>query len=250
MGWFGRTLRSGHRAWGAEHAVFAAASIATVVGGLTDNEKLQKAVKPLIAPALAVRVLRGSDRADRTDTALLLTGLAAATLGDIAMIRSDEDRRILTGAGCFAVMQTAYSAVLVRHGARVTPPLVAQRAGAVVGAAALLTARNRSVAAPLTAYGTLLATTATLAGDRRLAPAAPVRAGLPMPVADRRSWLGIGGLLFTVSDGTIVLRRTLLKNEKARAAAEGFVLSTYAAAQLLLVEGLVALSRSRSRRYG
>lgn len=245
MGWSVRAFRSKNKSWGVEHAVFAAASVATVVGGLTDNEKLQKVVKPLIAPALAVRVLRGSDRADRTDTALLLTGLAAATLGDIAMIRSDEDRRILTGAGCFAVMQTAYSTVLVRHGARISPPLAAQRAGAVAGAGALLFARNRPVAAPLTAYGSLLATTATLAGDRALVPGATVRAGLPVPSADRRSLLGVGGLLFTVSDGTIVLRRTLLKNRKARAAAEGFVLATYAVAQLLLVEGFVALTRRR-----
>ena len=46
--------------------------------------------------------------------------------------------------------------------------------------------------------------------------------------------------MFTISDGTIVVRRVLLKNRKARAAAEGFILATYAAAQLLLVEGMLA----------
>lgn len=237
MGWFSR------KAWGVEHAVFAAASAATVVGGVSGNETLQKIAKPLIAPALAVRVLRRSRESDRTDTALLLAGLTAATLGDIAMIRSDEDRRILAGAGCFGVMQTAYSAILARHGARLSTPVAVQRAGALAGAAGLLAARNPSVAAPLTGYGALLATTATLAGDPALAPGSPVRAGLPVPNSDRRSLLGLGGLIFTLSDGSIVLRRTLLKDEKARAAAEGLVLVTYVAAQLLLVEGLLALAR-------
>ncbi len=236
MGWFSR------KRWGVEHAVFAAASAATVVGGVSGNEKLQRIAKPLIAPALAVRVLRRSRDTDRADTALMVAGLAAATLGDIAMIRSDEDRRILSGAACFGVMQTAYSSILVRRGARVSKPVAVQRAGALAGAAGLLAARSRSVAAPLAGYGALLATTATLAGDPALAPAARVRAGLAVPDTDRRSWLGLGGLIFTLSDGSIVVRRTLLKDEKSRAAAEGFVLTTYAVAQLLLVEGILALT--------
>jgi len=235
--------RFDRKKWGVEHAVFAAASVATVIGGVSGNEKLQKIAKPLIAPALAVRVLRRSRHTDRADSALLVAGLTAATLGDIAMIRSDEDRRILSGAACFGAMQTAYSTILARHGARVSKPVAVQRAGALAGAAGLLAVRNRSVAAPLTGYGALLATTATLAGDPALAPGARVRAGLPVPGSDRRSRLGLGGLLFTLSDGSIIVRRTLLKDEKARAAAEGFVLATYAAAQLLLVEGLLALTR-------
>jgi hypothetical protein len=67
-----------------------------------------------------------------------------------------------------------------------------------------------------------------------------------VPGSDRRSWLGLGGLVFTVSDGTIVLRRTLLSGERARTAAEGVVLVTYVAAQVLLVEGMLALARRPS----
>ena len=122
-----------------------------------------------------------------------------------------------------------------------------QRAGAVLGAAGLLGARSRPVAVPLTAYGAVLGTTATLAGDPSLTPGAPQFAGIAAPGTDRRSWLGLGGLVFTASDGSIVLRRTLLKNERARAAAEGFVLVTYVAAQALLVEGMLALARRNAR---
>ena len=232
--WFGR------RKWGAEHAVFAAATAATVLGGVLGNEKLQQVAKPLIAPALAVRVLRRSRDTDRVDTALLLTGLAAATVGDVFMIDPDDDRRLLRGAASFAVMQTSYSTLLARRGARPHAIAAVPRAAAALGAGSLLAAKSRNVAAPLTGYGALLATTATLAADPVLAPGSAQVAGMPRPSADRRSWLGLGGLVFTISDGTIVVRRVLLKNRKARAAAEGFILATYAAAQLLLVEGMLA----------
>ena len=239
MGWFTRNR------WGIEHAVFVAASAATVVGGALGNEAVQKAAKPLLAPSLAVRVLRRSRDLDRADTALLLAGLTAATVGDVFMIDPDDDSRILRGAGSFAVMQMSYSTVLARHGARPTRTAVLQRVPAVLGAACLLGWRSRSVAVPLTAYGTVIATTATLAADPSLAPGAKTSGGLVFPSADRRSWLGLGGLVFTLSDGTIVERRTLLRGKSARAAAEGFVLATYAGAQLLLIEGMLALARRR-----
>ncbi|WP_068155125.1 lysoplasmalogenase family protein [Rhodococcus phenolicus] len=239
MGWFSR------KNWGAEHAVFAAATAATVVGGVLGNEKLQRVAKPLIAPALAVRVLRRGRDTDRVDTALLLLGLAGATVGDVFMIDPDDDRRLVRGASSFAVMQASYSTVLARHGARPHAVAAVPRAVAALGAASLLAAKSRNVAAPLTGYGALLATTATLAADPVLAPGSAQVAGMPLPSADRRSWLGLGGFVFTLSDGTIVGRRVLLTNEKARALAEGFVLATYAAAQLLLVEGMLASRRDR-----
>ncbi|MBM4708747.1 lysoplasmalogenase, partial [Rhodococcus hoagii] len=100
-------------------------------------------------------------------------------------------------------------------------------------------------------YGALLGTTATLAADPALAPGASDVAGLPMPNrGDRRSWLGLGGLLFTGSDGTIVVRKLFLRGEKTRAVAEGAILASYAAAQLLLVEGMIELGRHARKRMG
>ncbi|MFZ2530561.1 MAG: lysoplasmalogenase family protein, partial [Rhodococcus sp. (in: high G+C Gram-positive bacteria)] len=104
MAWFSR------KKWGAEHVVFAAATVATVVGAVRGNEKMQQIAKPLIAPALAARVLRRSRDTDRVDTALLLLGLAGATIGDVFMIDPDTDRRLVRGASSFAVMQMSYSA--------------------------------------------------------------------------------------------------------------------------------------------
>lgn len=230
--------------WGLEHAVFVGATAATVYGAVTGRERVQQVAKPLIAPALATRVLRRRDHLDTADSALLVAGLAAATVGDVFMIDPDVDSRLKRGASSFGVMQVAYSSLLARRGARPRRAAALPRLGAWAGASGLLHAKAPTVAKTLTGYGALLGTTATLAADPALAPAAADVAGLPMPNRrDRRSWLGLGGLLFTGSDGTIVMRKLFLRGEKARAVAEGAILASYAAAQLLLVEGMIELGR-------
>ena len=102
-------------------------------------------------------------------------------------------------------------------------------------------AKAPEVATPLMAYGVTLATATSLASDPALAPGAPVRAGLAVPTADPRSRIGLGALLFTVSDGLIVLRKVFARDEAQRRIAEGLILATYAAAQYFLVNGMVEL---------
>lgn len=229
-----------------EHIVFVGATAATVYGAVGGRERIQQVAKPLIAPALAARVLRRRGDLDTVDTVLLVAGLAAATVGDVFMIDPDVDARLRRGATSFAVMQTAYSSILARRGARPTRAAALPRAGAWLGASGLLHAKAPTVAKTLTGYGALLGTTATLAADPALAPGAADVAGLPVPnCRDRRSWLGSGGLLFTGSDGLIVVRALFLRGKRARAVAEGAVLASYAAAQLLLVEGMIALGRRK-----
>ncbi|QCQ92494.1 lysoplasmalogenase family protein [Rhodococcus sp. SGAir0479] len=235
-----------NKKWGLEHAVFAGATAATVYGAVTGRERVQQIAKPVIAPALAARVLRRRDDLDTADTALLVAGLAAATVGDVFMIDPDVDSRLRRGATSFGVMQTAYASVLLRRGARPGLAAALPRLGAWLGASGLLRGQAPTVARTLTGYGALLGTTATLAADPALAPGAADVAGLPVPnCRDRRSWLGLGGLLFTGSDGLIVVRKLFLRGTKSRAAAEGAVLASYAAAQLLLVEGMLAAARRR-----
>ncbi|MFD4181620.1 lysoplasmalogenase [Rhodococcus sp. NPDC058514] len=228
-----------------EHAVFLGATGATVLGAVTGNERLQQVAKPLIAPSLAARVLRARADTDPADVALLVTGLAAATVGDVFMIDPDDDSRLVRGASSFAVMQASYSTLLLRRGARPTAPALVPRLVGWLGAAGLLRAKARTVSTPLTGYGVALGTTSTLSADPALAPGAATTAGLALPNPDRRSWLGLGGLLFTGSDGLIVVRRLFIRKESGRRAAEGAILASYAAAQLLLVEGMLALARKK-----
>lgn len=223
-----------------EHAVFGAAAVATVGGAVAGSERVQHFAKPLIAPALAVGAYR---RARGTDRNLLLGGLGAATLGDVLLIDPDDDSKLVRGAASFAVMQAAYTTLLLRHNARPTAPAVVPRVVGWLVAAGLVRARSRAVALPLSAYGVTLATATTLASDPALAPDSRTVGGLVVPTADPRSGLALGALLFTVSDGLIVFRRLFLRGDAARRISEGAILATYAAAQYFLVEGMSDLDR-------
>ncbi|MFN3869849.1 MAG: lysoplasmalogenase family protein, partial [Hyphomicrobiaceae bacterium] len=178
--------------WGIEHAVFAAATAATVAGAVVGNERVQQIAKPLIAPALAARVLRKRSETETADTALLLAGLAAATVGDVFMIDPDNDARLIKGASSFAVMQASYSALLLRRGARPTRAALRPRISGWSTASGLLRAKAPSVSTPLTGYGLMLGTTSTLSADPALAPQAKAVLDVVVPNKDRRSWLGLG----------------------------------------------------------
>ncbi|WP_336088157.1 lysoplasmalogenase [Nocardia sp. SSK8] len=220
-------------------AGYLAAAAVTVFGAVTGRERLQWVAKPLLMPLLAADAVTSGIEFDPGERRILLGSLAAATVGDVLLIDPDDDRRLIAGASSFAVMQTGYSMLWLRRGARPRPEIAAPRVLAWLGAAGLLRAKAPNLALPLSAYGATLGTAATLASDPALAPGAKNIAGLNIPNADPRSRLGVGALLFTVSDGLIVLRRLFARTERGRRASEGVILATYAAAQYLLTDPAV-----------
>ncbi|MEV0249468.1 lysoplasmalogenase [Nocardia sp. NPDC050712] len=217
-------------------AGYLAAAAVTVVGAVTGRDTLQWVAKPLLMPLLAADVATSPAELDPADRKVLLAALGAATVGDILLIDPDNDRRLIAGASSFALMQTGYAALWLRKGARPLPAIAVPRVAAWLGASTLLRARARTVATPLSVYGLTLGTAAVLASDPGLAPGAKNVAGLNLPDADPRSRLGLGALLFTVSDGLIVLRRLFARSTRSRHLTEGVILSTYAAAQYLLAD--------------
>ncbi|WP_280472236.1 lysoplasmalogenase [Nocardia cyriacigeorgica] len=225
-------------------AGYLAATAVTVFGALTGRDKLQWAAKPLMMPLLAADVARGCADLDPTDRTVLLSSLGAATVGDVLLIDPDDDRRLIAGASSFAVMQAGYATLWWRRGARPQPAIAVPRVLAWLGAGALLRTKAPAIAAPLTAYGATLGTAAVLASDPALAPGAENVAGLNIPNADPRSRLGLGALLFTVSDGLIVLRRLFARSERSRRVTEGVILATYGAAQFLLADPKAHANRS------
>ncbi|WP_030516663.1 lysoplasmalogenase [Nocardia sp. NRRL WC-3656] len=217
-------------------AAYVGAAVITILGAATGRDQWQWATKPLLMPLLAADAIQAgrASRSSQSDRALLLGSLAAATVGDVLLIDPDDDRRLVAGASAFAVMQCGYSALWWRRGARPQPMVAAPRLFAWLGAAMLLRARAPRIAASLTAYGATLGTAATLASDPALAPGAKVVAGTVVPGSDPRSRLALGALLFTLSDGLIVLRRLFARTTRSRRASEAVILATYAGAQYLL----------------
>ncbi|WP_415972993.1 lysoplasmalogenase family protein [Rhodococcus sp. 077-4] len=210
-------MNVGRVRWARAGALVAGA--VTVLAASTGSAALQRMAKPLIVPALATGLNPARDR-------VLLAGLAAATVGDILLIDPDDDSALEWGARAFAVMQGSYTYLLLRGGARPAVVDAIPRYAGWAAATALLARRQPAVASTLSLYGAILATTSTLSAR------SPSRGG------DRR--LVIGGVLFTVSDALIVSRRLFLTEEGHRRAAEAVILSTYVAAQVLLVEALAS----------
>ncbi|WP_227997465.1 lysoplasmalogenase [Nocardia australiensis] len=217
-------------------AGFLAAAAVTVFGAVTGRERLQRVAKPLMMPLLAADVVVEGAAIDPVDRTVLLGSLGAATVGDVLLIAPDDDRRLIAGASSFAVMQTGYSALWWRRGGRPHAAIAVPRLVAWLGAGALMRAKAPNIAAPLTAYGATLGTAAVLASDPGLAPDSKNIAGVNIPDHDPRSRLGVGALLFTISDGLIVLRRLFAHGERSRRVSEGVILATYAAAQFLLAD--------------
>ncbi|MFR9750582.1 lysoplasmalogenase family protein [Nocardia sp. 004] len=215
---------------------FLVAAAVTVYGAVSGRDMVQRIAKPLLMPLLAADVATEGRELEPAHRAVLIGSLSAATIGDIALIDPDDDRRLIAGASSFAMMQAGYSALWWRMGGRPTRGATVPRVAAWLGVAGLLRVKARSVAAPLTAYGLTLGAAGVLASDPGLAPAAKNIAGINVPGADPRSRLGLGALLFTVSDGIIVLRRVFARGARARRGAEGVILATYAAAQYLLAD--------------
>ncbi|MGB3772445.1 MAG: lysoplasmalogenase [Rhodococcus sp. (in: high G+C Gram-positive bacteria)] len=192
---------------------YGVAAAATVAGALTHRPVVQYLSKPLLMPILAAR-----SSADMPPQ--LAVGLAAATVGDLAMIDPDDDRRFTVGASSFAVMQACWSVLLVQRGSRFRARHVLPRAiGWAVGGA-VAARRSPSIAPVSIAYGAALGAMSALGAD-----------------GDTRAV--IGSTLFTVSDAMVLARRQV-SDEAVRTALEAAVLMTYIGAQHFLVQSLRA----------
>lgn len=232
------------RALGApERAVFLAASAALVVAGATRNRRAEQVVKPLIMLSVQAGLWRTRDQRSTADNALLAVATTASLIGDQLMLEeefapteAEADRWIVRGASAFAVNHAAMIALALKLGAHPRAADFAMRAGGLVEGLALLATRRPHLLGPLGSYSAVLATMSAVT-------AAPQLSNAVEPATRRPSALELGGLSFIASDATILHRRVFLRDERARALAEGFVLASYAAAQRLLVDGLDAASR-------
>lgn len=229
------------RGWPARFAVgyLAAAGLATAAGAFGPRT-LAAATKPVPLGLLGMRVLAGRTHRSALDNVLLTGVIVGAMAGDRAMLveeftdltesvdgRADwraKDRHLARGALFFACSQLCYCALMVRRGARYRLASAAPRTMTLAESAAVIATHRPGLMPVLGAYGTTLATMATLAGD------------IPAPQPRMRR----GGWLFLVSDLTILNRRHLISNQHARKISELLVLATYFAAQALLVGGLAA----------
>lgn len=206
-------------------AVFVVVSAAYVVVDALDVGVVATVLKACIAASLLVWVLLASEgRPPR----LLIAGLLFALLGDV-LLNLPGDIAFLAGMGAFLVMQLCYIAGFLRLGAR---EWFAARRWAIAGWLGLWVVLNVVLGPllgelrwPITVYSLALVAMAACA------------------VATGSRLVGVGGLLFLVSDLLIGLRAAGIELP----ASGVLVMGTYCAAQLAIAVGWVLLARTAQR---
>jgi len=202
---------------------FVAVSTVNVLAVAAGLDLLATATKPFIVGLLLVWVWLATDR---RPPRLLMVGLALALFGDM-LLEVPGTIAFLAGMGAFLVMQLCYIAGFLRLGAR---DALRARPLVVAGWFVLWLVLNVVLGPllgelrwPITVYSLALVAMAACA------------------VATGSRLVGLGGVLFLVSDLLIGLRAA-----DVQIPASGvLVMATYAAAQGLIAVGWVALARAR-----
>lgn len=205
---------------------FTALAIANPVGVAIGSSSLEWWTKPLLMPMLIGLVVTSGGLAHH-HARLMVFGLAAATVADIALLIPDEPA-FLVGMGFFLVMQACYIRVFIGLGAL---PKVMGRRWIVAVPAAVLAAffiplwnSLGPLAAPMLVYGVALAAMAVFA------------TGLSTRA-------GVGGVLFLISDLLIGVNVADL-DFPGRGP---IIMATYVLAQYLLVTGWLQRSGADQR---
>ncbi|PYE13738.1 putative membrane protein YhhN [Williamsia limnetica] len=223
-----------------ERKIFVAATVAVSVAGAARRRPGVAATKPAALAALAVTVARGARHRSAPDNALLSLAVGASAAGDYFMYREefatgpDKDRSLQTGATLFGLAHLAYLGLLIRHGGVPTTRRLLPRLAVMNEVAVLVILHQPRMLPVLGIYGGTLATMAATAADPALLRGADT---------DATRLLAAGGIAFMASDAILMNRRYLLRGAVPRAIAEATVLSTYFIAQMLLLDGMDALSR-------
>lgn len=229
-----------------EKALLLAATGALVAAGVKRSRRAEQVVKPLVMTAIGVGLWRTRDQRDALDNLLLATAATASLAGDQLMLEEEfassqrvADMWIKRGASAFAVNHVATISLALRHGARPGAAEALPRAVGMIEGLILLAVRRPHMLPALGSYSKLLAVMSTVMASPQLTDGTADD--------DPRRALELGGMLFLASDATILHRQVFLGRETpAGAAAEGWVLASYAAAQALIFGGLAELARSRA----
>lgn len=191
---------------------------AQLAGGGVVSDATQVLLMPLLAAVLRTQTSAPRGRL----VTLVLIALGLSWLGDSAPRVTSGDAAFLVMVGFFLLAQAVYIAAFLPFRARsvlhVRRPVLLAYVGAVTVLVAACAGGAGALLVPVLVYGTCLGTMAVLS------------TGVNLPTA-------VGGALFLVSDGLIALGAFAPGFDLP---AEGFwVMSTYVAAQVLIVVGVL-----------
>lgn len=215
-------------------ALFAALATAHLVAQLLGLDAWTRPTQVFLMPALLLVVAGATGRPHSRLVVLAMVALAFSWLGDTAPAFATGDTAFLLMVGFFLVAQVVYTAAFWPYRAESVlwrrRWLVAPYAGFVGVLVWVCAPHAGGLLVPVLLYGLVLGLMALLA------------TGLGR-------WVAVGAALFLVSDALIALRAFTPGWDDLPLG--GFwVMSTYIAAQTLIVLGLVARPRARTERVG
>ncbi len=203
-------------------APFATVSALHLSAKLAGADRLDRATKAILIPALAVRLI-GARQHRRRRLALVLIELCASWIGDVAIDRSFRAGLVAFLAAHLCMIALFWSGFR----ARMPPWSILFLPWLVVMMVLLRPPRVTALYPAVVAYATVLAAMAASAsrGGRRM---------------------GVGGILFVMSDSLLAFRQFTPWFQSRPWGA--VVMASYLAAQALLVEGVLAVPEPRETR--
>lgn len=206
--------------------IYAAVSIANLAAKVIPSQELDQFTKPLLMPLLMVYVYKSSIGNTTAKTLLLFIALLFSWLGDVVLMYQSNETYFLAGIGLFLIAQITYVLVLRKSMYQAPefsfPKILPFLLYAGLLFYILLPAGDFSI--PIVIYGLVIMTMAIMAR---------LREGNSSQDSYKLAFMG--SLLFVLSDSVLAYNSFYTAIPYAGI----FIMSTYCAAQLLLVLGIL-----------
>ncbi|WP_370089028.1 lysoplasmalogenase [Ekhidna sp.] len=206
--------------------IYLAVSTANVIGKFIPSEELDQFTKPLLMPLLMLYVYKSSIGKVTKRVLLLSVALLFSWLGDVVLMYQADELYFMAGIGLFLIAQVTYVVVLRKsmYQKPNTNPLKILPFVLYAGMLMfnLLPAGDFTI--PIIIYGSVIITMTIMA---RLREGNTSQESFQLAL-----W---GSILFVLSDSILAFNAF----HTAIPYAGVFIMSTYCAAQLLLVKGLL-----------
>ena len=207
--------------------VYIIVALANLVAQIIPSSELNRFTKPALMPLLLFYILEYSKGRVTLKTLLLGLAILLSWLGDVALLYQSNQLYFMIGLGLFLFAQITYVVVLKKstfEDIRFDVLKILPFALFALVLFAILIPQAGDLAIPIFVYGLVIS---VMAGTARLRDGLTTRESYRMAL--------YGSLLFLASDSVLAINKFYMEISIPGL----WIMSTYAAAQLLLVQGIL-----------
>ncbi|WP_462252834.1 lysoplasmalogenase [Ekhidna sp.] len=206
--------------------IYAVVSIANLFAKVIPSEELDQYTKPLLMPLLLIYVYKSSIGKTTARILLLCVALLFSWLGDVVLMYQSDQLFFMAGIGLFLIAQVTYVIVLRKSSYQKPEFSISKGLPFILYAGALfyILLPAGDFTAPIIVYGLVIMAMVIMARLRE-----------GNTSQDSFKFAFLGSILFVLSDSILAINAF----NSAIPYAGVLIMSTYCAAQLLLVLGLL-----------